>query len=150
MFLHFKYIMTAYPSNQNNIVICFCPYKLMLNYIAFCSYVLICFYPWSYILNVRTSSTVLLIFSVLSSTYCVIYSEKCAIYLGLFCLPLIAKRCTGVEVDIFKLVRILVVKFLILGEVLLLFVIFDDTIFRCSSNIILVVKITPSCLCDDD
>ena len=45
---------------------------------------LFCFFPWLYILNVGAFSTVLLIFSVLPSTYSVIYSGKYALYLVKF------------------------------------------------------------------
>ena len=75
---------------------------------------LFCFYPWPYILNARAFSTILLTFLVLPSTYSVIYFEKYALYFGkfqsrvwsvpgsLFRLPLIAKRCTGDEVEVLK------------------------------------------------
>ena len=45
---------------------------------------LFCFFHWPRILNVRAFSTGLLMFSVLPSTYSIIYSEKYALYLGKF------------------------------------------------------------------
>ena len=77
------------------------------------SYVL-CFFPWSYILNILAFSAVLLIFSVLPSTYSVIYCENMPsiwasfshvfqVFQGpFFCLPPITNRCAGVNVVVLR------------------------------------------------
>ena len=89
---------------------CVCPWLQTGTYIGFCSYIFKYFYPWLYILNVRTSSNKAIKYTVSSSTYSVIYSEKYARYLGkflslvwsvlkyLFRLPLVAKTCAGGKV----------------------------------------------------
>ena len=65
--------------------------KFLIHFIIYTNFIslfahmfLFCFYPWSYILNLRARSTVLLIFSVSSSTYFVIYSKKYVLYWGKF------------------------------------------------------------------
>ena len=114
MLVRFWFTMNANPY-QRDLVTCLCLYKTNLHWYRF---LFLCF-DFVFILGppyqtFNFLTVKLLMFSVSPSTYCVMHSEKHALYFNkfqsrvysilgpLFRLPLLAKRCTGVEVTIFQ------------------------------------------------